>query len=46
MFLSNGVPYQEALKLSPIRRLAYVVALGEIRGNKFDWDNMRWKEPG
>ncbi|MFI4985822.1 MAG: hypothetical protein ACHQF3_00100 [Alphaproteobacteria bacterium] len=40
-----GVPWEVATKLSPARRLAYIVALGELQGGKFDWDTMSWKEP-
>ena len=37
-----GVPYEVAAKLSPAQRLAYTVVLGELRGNRFDWNAMRW----
>lgn len=40
---SRGVPMAEARKLSNVRRLALVVALGEAEGGAFDWRAMRWK---
>ena len=39
-----GVPWAVAWKLTPVRRLAYLIAGGEARGGEFDWDRMRWKE--
>lgn len=42
--LKNGVTMQEAWAMSPARRLAFVVALGEIDGAVFDWEMLRWRD--
>ena len=39
----NGVPYDVAARMSPVRRMAFIVAFGELKGHSFDWDHMRWK---
>ncbi len=39
-----GVPWDVAKRMSPTRRLAAIVAAGEIDGREFDWDNMRWRD--
>ncbi len=40
----NGVPFDVAFSLPEDERLAYVVALGTLAGNTFDWQAMRWKD--
>ena len=42
--VKNGVPYDVAMRLSPTRRVAYVVAIGELAGGAFDWRTMSWKD--
>lgn len=42
--ISNGVPYSEVLRMSPTRRMAMCVAIGEHQGGQFDWHRMRWEE--
>jgi hypothetical protein len=42
----NGVPFDVAFSLPPEDRLAWVVALGTLDGNEFDFGVMRWKERG
>jgi hypothetical protein len=38
------VPFDVAFCLSPVERLAFVVAIGRLDGNEFDFRAMRWKE--
>jgi hypothetical protein len=38
-----GVPFDVAFSLADDERLAYVVVLGTLDGNEFDWDLLRWK---
>jgi hypothetical protein len=41
----HGVlPLDEALRISPARRLALVVLTGEFEGGTFDWRNLAWRE--
>ena len=40
----NGVPFDVAFSLTPDERLAWVVALGRLDGNEFDFTTMSWKE--
>ena len=47
--LDAGVPYEAVFggvraPMSATRRLAFVVARGEMRGGSFDWDRRRWLE--
>ena len=41
----HGVPYERALSWSDARRFAWYVALGEIKGGRFDWERLAWREP-
>jgi hypothetical protein len=41
-----GVPYEVALRLDEVERLAHVVIFGELRGYRFDWRRMAWEAPG
>jgi hypothetical protein len=43
--VKHGVPWDVAWKMSPTRRLAYVVAFGEIDGGRFDWSTKTWSDP-
>ncbi len=40
----NGVPFDVAFALSPALRLAMVVAVGTLKGERFDWEAMQWCE--
>lgn len=40
--LANGVSMAEAMRLSPVRRLALIVAIGEQKGERFDWRAMQF----
>ena len=40
----NGAPWAEVRAMSAERRLACVVALGELDGRVWDWDALRWVE--
>lgn len=42
--LTKGVSYADALRLSPVRRRALCVAIGEIMGEEYDWERREWKE--
>ena len=43
LFLArNGVPWAEVKRMSAARRLACVVAVGELDGRGWDWHTMRW----
>jgi hypothetical protein len=45
MFLMmNGMPLPDALALSPVRRLAYVVAIGTLKGGRFNWKTRSWEK--
>jgi hypothetical protein len=37
------VPFDVAFSLPPDERLAYVVAVGTLEGQEFDWQALRWK---
>lgn len=42
--LDGGVPYDVVMEMSDARRLAFVVAMGENKGGRFNWDDMRWEQ--
>jgi hypothetical protein len=42
--VKSGVPWDEVWNMSPTRRLALVVAFGEIDGGEFDWRLMQWRQ--
>ena len=42
--VSKGVPYDVAMRLSPARRLAFVVTFGELDGGAYDWKRGAWKD--
>ena len=37
-------PWLDLREASSDRRLAVIVAAGEIDGREFDWDALRWKD--
>jgi hypothetical protein len=41
---NNVMSLDQALRLSPARRLALVVVTGELDGGSFDWPGLRWRE--
>jgi hypothetical protein len=43
LLVTNGVPYSEAMNWSQARRIAALVAIGESKGQTFDWDRMAWE---
>jgi hypothetical protein len=43
--VSQGVPYETVLAMSPARRMAWLIALGEARGGNFNWQRMEWERP-
>ncbi len=45
LMLSGGaVPWDELRKWSEVRRLAAVVAIGELNGRSYDWERQIWRE--
>ncbi len=45
MFLvSKGVPYDVAFSYSEAMVLGSCVTLGQLEGNEFNWQSMRWVE--
>ena len=38
----NGVPFEVSFGLSATQRFAWVVAIGELKGGRFDWARMEW----
>lgn len=41
--VSHGVPWDTAWKLTPTKRLAFIVAFGENEGGTFNWRTMAWE---
>lgn len=44
--MSKGVPYDVAMSMSPARRLAFIVLIGEAEGGHYDWRRMAWEKRG
>ncbi len=44
LLVKNGVPFDVAFSLAADERLAWVVALGELAGRRWDWGAMAWLE--
>jgi len=43
--VKSGVPYEAALRMSDARRVAFVIALGELSGDKkYDWQSGSWRK--
>jgi hypothetical protein len=42
--VKQGVPWNEAWNMSPARRLACLIAFGEMDGGIFDWQSLCWRE--
>lgn len=40
--LRNGVPFDIAFSLPPEERLAWIVAFGQLDGERFDFTRMEW----
>lgn len=40
----NGVPFDVAFSLSATQRLAWIVAIGTLKGEVFDWASMSWQQ--
>jgi hypothetical protein len=40
--ITKGIPYDTAMRLSPAKRLAMCIMLGELDGGTWDWDLMAW----
>lgn len=43
--MKNGVPEDMAFRMSTVRRLAWIVALGESEGGRYDWHAQEWIKP-
>lgn len=44
LLVQNGVPFDVAFSLGAEERLAWVVALGELAGRRWDWGAMCWAQ--
>jgi hypothetical protein len=44
--VTNGVPFDVAFSLDETMRLAWIVAIGRLKGGVFDFAAMQWKERG
>ena len=44
--VKNGVPFDVAFSLADDDRTAWVVAIGELEGKRYDWTTRRWSVPG
>jgi hypothetical protein len=42
--VKNGVPWDVALGLDSIERMAFVVIFGGFEGGEFDWSSQQWKK--
>lgn len=42
--IKNGIPFDVAFSLSPAKRIAFAIKFGQLDGNKFNFDTMRWEE--
>ena len=40
----NGVPLDAAMQMSRVRRLAFIVAFGELQGKEFNWQRMSFAD--
>lgn len=40
--VQHGVPFDVAFSLPSGERSAFVIALGELNGHRFDWDRLEW----
>jgi hypothetical protein len=45
ILLQNGVPYDVIMKMSDVRRVAMVVAIGELKGGRYNWETSAWEKP-
>ncbi len=39
----NGVPFDVAFSLDRTTRLAFVVAIGTLKGEVYDWNERKWQ---
>jgi hypothetical protein len=44
MLASRGIPFDVAASLEDHERLSACVVLGELSGQSWDWDTLRWRE--
>ena len=44
LLVQNGVPFDVAFSLGAEERLAWVVALGELAGRRWEWGAMCWAQ--
>jgi hypothetical protein len=42
--IKRGVDADLAFALDDAERLAWCVAMGELEGRTFDWEEMRWQD--
>lgn len=41
--IAFGLSLQDAVEFGPGERVAFLVVIGEMEGNKWDWDRMSWE---
>jgi hypothetical protein len=42
----HGVPFDVAFSLDDDDRTAWVIAIGELDGKRYDWTTRQWSVPG
>ncbi|WP_153472512.1 hypothetical protein [Komagataeibacter medellinensis] len=43
--VANGVPWNVAMDMPRVRRMAFLVAFGELAGGRYDWNARQWEDP-
>ena len=41
--VQNGFPFEVAFSLEDRYRQAFAIIAGELKGGKFNWQNMEWE---
>lgn len=44
--VKNNVPFDVAFSLDDVTRTAWCIVFSEFEGNKFNWDAMKFEDPG
>lgn len=43
--MKNGVPFDVAWSVEDEEAMAWAIIFGQMDGNQWDWNLMRWKKP-
>ncbi|MBV1829723.1 hypothetical protein HNW77_01375 [Komagataeibacter sp. AV436] len=43
--VGHGVPWDVAMSMPRVRRMAFLVAFGELAGGRYDWSTQQWEYP-